>query len=158
MLESIRMIFEFATSAYKVSEEFLSILKKKKGKARLLFEELKHNQDLIAMVVDEDTDYFKVIPKFETNKYDALLSDNYNFASLSKKKIVGNKMLKKSDLKHFIGKPIGFLIEDIYDKIKEIRRIYEIDSKNTKIDWRRRIINLYKRLILLIYHLRSDQS
>ena len=155
MLESVQALFGFATSGFKVGEELVSILKKRKGKARLLFEELKLNQDLLVMVVEEGTDHFKVIPRFETLQYDALLKENYNFDFISKKHIEKNERIEKSDIGHFIGKRTGFLIEDIYDKIKQIRARYEIDNENPKIDWRRRIINLYKRLILLIHHLRS---
>ena len=51
MLESIRALFGFATSGFKVVEELVNILKKRRGKARLLFEELKLNLDLLLMVV-----------------------------------------------------------------------------------------------------------
>ena len=53
MLESIQVLFGFATSGFKVGEELVSILKKRKGKARLLFEELKLNQDLLVMVISK---------------------------------------------------------------------------------------------------------
>ena len=155
MLGSIQALFGFATSGFKVVEELVNILKKKKGKARLLFEELKFNLDLLVMVVEEGTDHFKVIPKFETKQYDTMLKENYNFNSISKKPIEKSERIEKSDIGHFIGKSIGILIEDIYDKIKQIKARYEIDNENPKIDWKRRIINLYKRLILLIHHLRS---
>jgi hypothetical protein len=155
MLESIKTLFGFATSGFKIGEELVKILRRRRGKARLLFEELKLNQDLLVMVVEEGTDHFKVIPRFATQQYDALLGENYDFDSISKKQIKGNEKLKKSDIGYFIGKSTEFLIEDIYDKIKEIKTRYEVDKYNPKIDWRRRIINLYKRLVLLIHHLRQ---
>lgn len=155
MLESIKTLFGFATSGFKIGEELVKILRRRRGKARLLFEELKLNQDLLVMVVEEGTDHFKVIPRIATKQYDTLLGENYDFDSISNKQIKGNEKLKKSDIGYFIGKSTGFLIEDIYDKIKEIKTRYEVDRDNPRIDWRRRIINLYKRLVLLIHHLRG---
>lgn len=154
MLESIPVLFDFATSGAKVGDEFVKILNKRKGKVRLLIEELKFNQDLLVMVVEEGTDHFKVIQEFETKQYDAMLKEDYNFNSINKKYIEKNERIGKSDIGHFIGKSTEFLIEDIYDKIKQIRVRYDIDKENPKIDWRRRVINLYKRLILLAHHLR----
>lgn len=155
MLESIQALFGFATSGLEVVNELVNILKKRKGKARLFLEELKLNLDLLVMVVEEGTDHFKVIPRFETKQYDTMLKENYNFDSIGKKPIEKNERIEKSDIGHFIGKSTGILIEDIYDKIKQIKARYEIDNENPKIAWKRRIINLYKRLILLIDHLRS---
>ncbi|HUS89322.1 MAG TPA: hypothetical protein VMW91_08165, partial [Desulfosporosinus sp.] len=107
MLESIQTLFGFATSGFNVAKELVSLLQRRRGKARLLFEELKLNLDLLVMVVEDGTDYFKVIPRFETKQYDTLLKENYNFDSISRKHIEKDERIEKSDLGHFIGKSTG---------------------------------------------------
>lgn len=155
MLESIRRLFDFATSGLAVSQELLRLVRARKGKSRLLLEELKENQDLCAMVVNEHTDPMKTVAALRTEHYDALLREGFDFGSLKKEKIRSRPVLQKSDLAPFAGKSTGVLVEDIYDKIKEIERRYRLDRDNPKTDWRRRMINVYKRIILLIDHLRD---
>jgi hypothetical protein len=46
-------------------------------------------------------------------------------------------------------------VEGIYDRIKEVQLIFQVDPVNRNIDWNRRIINLNKRILLLMTHLRG---
>ena len=155
MLDTIRDLFDFATSGAKVVQELTKVIKRRKGKSRLLLEELKENQDLCLMVLGEGTDPMLVLPKLKADYYNQLLAEGFNFNSVKREKISTREKLEKSDLSYLIGKSTGFLIEDIYDKVKELQRRFEIDKNNRKIQWRRRIINLYKRIVLLVDHLRG---
>lgn len=154
MLANIRHLFEFASSGSKVLQEIDRLIRRRRGRPRLLLEELKGNQDLCVMVLEDGTDPMRIIPELRTNQYDVLLQEGFNFNSLKKEEIQYNPNLEGSDLSSFLGMGTDRLIEDIYDKIKELVRRHRIDSDNPKIHWRRRIINLYKRILLLIDHLR----
>jgi hypothetical protein len=92
----------------------------------------------------------------ETKAYDRLLEKNFNFNDLSpkKKKVQGTASLKNSDLAPFLGRDVALLVEGIYDRIKEMQTILKVDPGNTRIDWDRRVINLHKRILLLMLHLR----
>lgn len=155
MLDSIRKIFDFASSGLAVSEELLTLVKASRGRKRVLFEELKANQDLCVMVLEEGTEPMKIIPELSTAQYDALSRGGFNFDSIKRARIAGNLNLRQSDLGSFIGKSTSELIEDIYDKVKELERRHRLDKDNPRIDWRRRIINVYKRMVLLVDHLRA---
>jgi len=153
MLAGITDIFNVASSAQKLADAITGLIKKRRGKARLLLEELKANHDLLVMVLVDGADHFKIIPELITAQYDALLQENFNLNELKKQKIQYFPKLEKSDLSHFIGKTTGFLLENIYDKIKALQRRCRLDKENPKINWRRRIINLHKRMVLLVDHL-----
>lgn len=155
MLETVRDLFDFATSGARIVQELTEVIKRKRGKSRLLLEELKENQDLCFMILGEDTNPMLVLPKLKADYYDRLLSEGFNFNAIKREKISHGEKLEKSDLSYLIGKTTADLIEDIYDKVKELKRRFDIDRNNPKIQWRRRIINLYKRIILLVDHLRS---
>ncbi|HKJ08625.1 MAG TPA: hypothetical protein VKA76_06025 [Gammaproteobacteria bacterium] len=154
MLQSIRNLFDFASSGLKVTQELGTLLRRRRGDARLLLEEVKANQDLCRMVIEEGTDPMRVIPELRTNQYDALLGAGFDFDGLGPGRIRSFPDLERSDLAGLVGKTGGALIEDIYDKTKELERRYRLDRNNPRTDWRRRVINLYKRIVLLVYHLR----
>ena len=100
----------------------------------------------------------KIIPQLSTKAYDRLLEENYNFNNLvsSKKRTVkGGTQFEDSDLSSFIGKDVSNLVEAIYDRIKEMKVIFEVDPDDERVDWNRRVINLHKRILLLMFHLKG---
>lgn len=155
MIESIPAIFSGLSSAASTAKEFRELLRGKKGDTRALLEEVKKNLSLCWMVVERDTELARIIPELTTLEYDRLLRAGFNFNSLSRKKIQGSPRLAESDLSSFIGKETKDLVENIYDKIKTLKLIYRVDEDNPRIRWRRRIVNVHRRMLLLMEHLRS---
>ena len=160
VLETIASLFSTLGSAASTAKAFSKLLQNRKGETRLLLEELKNNSTLTWLAVERAVEPQKVIPKFSTKAYDRLLEKNFNFNDLSprKKILEGNTGLKDSDLASFIGKDVQNLVESIYDRIKELLLIFQVDPTNARIDWNRRIINIHKRILLLMVHLRSSNS
>jgi hypothetical protein len=156
VLQTISTLFSTLGTAASTAKAFTELLQNRKGEARLLLEELKKDSTLSWLVVARQVEPQKVIPKLSTKAYDRLLEKNFNFNDLSpkKKKILGTSTLQDSDLSSFIGKDVANLVEGIYDRIKEMQLIFEVDPTNTRINWDRRIINLHKRILLLMTHLR----
>ena len=155
---NIELLFKGLTTASEITALYNKILRWKKGSVRLLLEEIKGNMDLCWMVIEEGTDPKKVIPSLETKTYDRLLENGFDFDKVSRirrrgRKIQSRKELEESDLRYFIGKSTEELIQNIYDKVKELKRRYKIDRNNEKIQWKRREINLSKRILLLMDHL-----
>lgn len=159
VLETIASLFSTLGSAASTAKAFTKLLQNRKGEARLLLEELKKNSTLSWLVVERSVEPQKVIPQFSTRVYDRLLEKNFNFNDLTprKKILQGNASLKDSDLASFIGKDVENLIEGIYDRIKELELIFQVDPANPRIDWNRRIINIHKRILLLMVHLKGSQ-
>jgi len=141
-------------------EEFSKLLRWKRGNVRVLLEEIKENFILCLMVIDNDVDALKVVPKLKREEYKRLLKIGFNFDKLSrsywrKKTIKPNEELKGSDLEFFIGKGTEYVVDNIYGKIKELMLLYEIDKENPNIQWDRRIRNLHKRILILMGHLQG---
>lgn len=154
MIESITALFSSLSSATSTAKALRQLVRRHKGNSRALLEEIKENLRLCWMVVELDTDPMRVIPHLSTAEYDRILRTDFDFNSLRHRRIQGTPELAGSDLKYFIGKETEDLIENIYDKVKTLQRVYEIERDNPKIRWRRRVINLLKRMLLLMMHLR----
>jgi hypothetical protein len=159
-LETISTLFSALSSAANTTKVFKELLQNNRGEARLLLEELKKNSTLSWLVMERQVEPQKIIPELVTKAYDRLLEKNYNFNDLSpkKKKIIGTPSLEDSDLASFIGKDVSDLVEGIYDRIKEMQLIFQVDPNDERIDWNRRVINLHKRILLLMFQLRGYVS
>ena len=155
MIESIQSVFSTISTAAATLKTFRELLKGKKGDTRIFLEELKENAGLCWLVMEMDTDPMKMVNELRTEEYDRLLKTNFDFNSLKKQRISGDERIEKSDLASFLGKETASLVENIYDRIKELKRIYRVDKDNPKVRWRVRIINLQKRILLLLWHLKK---
>ena len=160
VLETFSTLFSTLGTATNTAKVFKELIGNNRGDARLLLEELKRNATLCWLAVDRESDQRKIIPQLSVKVYDQLLEKNFDFNSLSprRKKVQGNTRLQDSDLSPFIGKDVANLMEGIYDRIKEMQLIFQVDPDNEHIDWNRRIINLHKRILLLMSHLKGWTS
>ncbi len=158
VLETIGALFSTLNTASNTAKVFRELLANKKGEVRLLLEELKRNSTLSWLVVDREVEPRKIIPQLSTKVYDRLLEGNYNFNGLApagKRKVKGEARFRDSDLASFVDKDVANLVEGIYDRIKEMQIIFQVDPRNKRINWSRRVINLHKRILLLMFHLKG---
>ena len=153
MIESIKLIFDTLSSATKTITAFKAVMKGTKGDTRALLEEIKENAGLCWLVVEKNVSPEKIIKELSSQEYDRLLRTDFNFNSLSRKRIKAYKKIKDTELSGFSGKTTELLLINIYDKLKDIKRIHRVDRNTAGIRWRVRIINLQKRMLLLIRHL-----
>lgn len=153
MIESIKLIFDTLSSATKTITAFKTVMKGTKGDTRALLEEIKENAGLCWLVVEKNVSPEKIIKELSSQEYDRLLRTDFNFNSLSRKRIKSYKEIKDTELSVFSGKTTELLLINIYDKLKDIKRIHRVDRNTAGIRWRVRIINLQKRMLLLIRHL-----
>jgi hypothetical protein len=157
VLETIATLFSTLSTAADTTKAFKELVQNKRGDARLLLEELKKNATLCWLVVEREVEPQTAIEKMVTTSYDRLLEKGFDFNNLSprKKKIRSVARLEDSDLASFLGNDVARLVESIYDRIKEMQLVHQVDPDNEKIDWNRRVINLHKRILLLMSHLRG---
>ena len=157
VIETLSTLFSTLGTATSTAKVFKELIGNNRGDARILLEELKRNDTLCWLAADREVGVKKIIPQLSTKTYDQLLEKNFDLNKLSpKKKIIsGNSRLQDKDLSSFIGKDIANLVEGIYDRIKEMQLIYQVDPKNKRINWNRRIVNLHKRILLLMAHLKG---
>ena len=155
MLETIVKIFSALSTAARTAQVLVQILRGQRGDKRALLEEIKENLALCWMLLEHGTAPMKIVKNLTSKEYDRILKTDFNFNSLKSRRIRGSKALRDSDLSSFIGKRTSDLIENVYHKIKQLKLYYRVDRYNPKINLRRRIYNLHKRMLLLIQHLRS---
>jgi hypothetical protein len=158
VMATLSTLFSTLGTAANTTKAFKELLANKKGEERLLLEELKRDSTLSWLVVNHEVEPKKIILQLSTKAYDRLLEENYNFNNLvssNKRTVKGGTQFEDSDLSSFIGKDVSNLVEAIYDRIKEMKVIFEVDPDDERIDWNRRVINLHKRILLLMFHLKG---
>ena len=128
---------------------------KTRGDARSLVEELKVNSRLCWLVIEEDVGVEKIIPQLSHIEFDRLNKAGFDFDALKRKKIRKYPQVDKSDLASWSGKSTHALIENIYDKIKDLKTTYKYSPHSEKHRWKARIINIQKRILLLVKHLKD---
>jgi hypothetical protein len=155
MLENIPGILKSIATAYSGLKALSDMSAKTRGDARALIEELKENSRLCWLVVEENVEIKKIIPQLSYAEYDRLNKAGFDFNALKRKKIRRYSQLNQSDLESWAGKSTPDLIENIYDKIKNLKTTYKYAPTSEKHRWKARIINIQKRILLLVKHLRD---
>jgi hypothetical protein len=153
MLESFDPVFTGVITTAKVMAIFDGFLKGRRGDTRSLIEELKANSRLCSHVVHDGVDHATVISKFTTAEFDRLNKTGFNFNVLQAKKISASPEIEESDLQTWPGKTTENLVENIYDKIKGLKSAH--DFTPTKSTNRRKLINIHKRILLLLRHVKD---
>ena len=154
MLESIAPVLSLVSTAAKAMLWFTDLRKKTKGEVRSLIEELKENSRLCFRVIEDHLPPEQVIPHFSTKVFDQLNGSGFDFNAVKRKDIAAFEGIEKTDLASWSGKTTQGLIENIYDKIKDIRSLHNLSTTN-KRRLGPRIINIHKRILLLLRHAKS---
>ena len=155
MLDNIPGILKSIATMYSGLNAFSDMRAKTRGNARSLVEELKENSRLCWLVIEEDVGVTKIIPQLSHAEFDRLNKAGFDFNALKRKKICKYPQIDKSDLASWSGKSTHDLIENIYDKIKDLKTTYKYSPHSEKHRWKARIINIQKRILLLVKHLKD---
>ena len=150
MLESFLPALSSLITTVKAMASFDAFRKNRKGEIRALIDELKENSRLCFRVFEDRVDHKIVIPKFSTADFDRLNRAGFNFNALQSKNIQPLPGIEKSDLASWPGKSTSMLIENIYDKIKNLKSLHEFTPESPSS--RRRLLNIHKRILLLLHH------
>ncbi|NVJ50621.1 MAG: hypothetical protein HWE11_09555 [Gammaproteobacteria bacterium] len=156
MLESISKLFSTLSSAAKTAQALQKLISDVDGDERSLLEELKENAGLCWLVTKREVAPIRIINELQTTEYDRIIKTDFDLDKLKRKKIRASKRYQGTDLQVFVGKSTAELIENIYDRIKDIKRIHRIDPDMKRIRWQVRFINLHKRILLLLEHLKRN--
>src|SRR5690606_29891122 len=111
------------------------------------------NSRLCFHVVNDGVDHKVVIARFSTTEFDRLNKAGFNFNTLQSRKIQALPGIEKTDLATWPGKTTAALIENIYDKIKNLKSDHEFNPNGPSN--RRKLINVHKRILLLLRHARD---
>lgn len=150
MLEPLSTVLGSLITAAKAMASFNAFLKGRKGDTRALIEELRENSRLCFHVVTGGVEVSRVIPRFTTAEFDRLNKAGFNFNVLKRSRIPDFSGLAGTDLASWHGKTTEELVTNIYDKIKSLRSLHDFQPENATL--RRRLLNVHKRILLLLRH------
>jgi len=154
MLESIPTALNLLTSLAKAMDWFTDLRKQTRGDVRALIEELKENSRLCFRVVEDGVAPEEVISHFSTATFDRLNESGFDFNAVRRCDIPAFEGMENTDLATWAGKSTQDLIVNIYDKIKDLRSLHALATlQNRRLG--PRIINIHKRILLLLRHIRS---
>lgn len=156
MIENIPVLLKVYDTAEGALEAFTGWRSKTKGNVRSVIEELKENSRYFWLVIEEDVSIDSVISNLKTVEYDRLSKEGFNFNSLKKEKIPNYASLDETDLSSWQGKETEELVSNIYDKIKDLKTLYPHSKDSKKRNWKQRIKNAQKRILLLLKHATSN--
>ena len=139
----------------KVIKDINSWLKKQKGDSRALITELKDNLTYLEMVIKHDVEIDEILKDLKTDVYSRLQDEGFSFNSIKNRKIPKLKSLEGSDLASWKGKSTDELVVSIYDKLRNLKASYPKLKNRPNIRWNVRVINITKRIVLLLRHVRS---
>lgn len=128
---------------------------KSKGDSRAIIGELKDNLLYLEMVAVDNVPLGDVAEKLSVIEYKRLSKEGFNFNKLKRTKISKYPSLKGSDLEKWGGKETEELFISIYDKVNEIKIRFPHVGHNKKYRWGVRVINIRKRIWLLLKHVSS---
>ena len=139
----------------KVIQDINSWLKKQKGDSRALITELKDNLTYLEMVIEHGIELDEILKNLTVDAYSRLQDEGFSFNKIKNKKISKIKSLDGSDLASWKGKSTEELVVSIYDKIRDLKNSYPKLRNKPNIRWNVRVINIRKRIVLLLQHVRS---
>jgi len=128
---------------------------KSKGDSRALVGELKDNLLYLDMVASDDVPLGDIAEKLSVTEYKRLANEGFNFNKLKRSKITKFTSLQGTDLENWGGKETEDLVVSIYEKINEIKIRFPYVGKSKNYRWRVRVINIRKRIWLLLKHVNS---
>lgn len=155
MIESTPTILESLLKAKSLAGWWANWRRRSSSNAALLIDELKNNLRFCMLVLEDDVEIGEALDILSTEQYDRLLREDPAFSALSPRKIRDFKSLENTDLASWRGKPTGELVNSVYDKIKDIKVYYPRQNDTQKRRWRVRVINLRKRILLLLRNSKS---
>ena len=155
MLENIPGILKSIATTYSGLKAFSDMRARTKGDTRSLVEELKENSRLCWLIIEEDVELKTIIPLLSYSEFDRLNKRGFDFDTLKRKQIRKYSQLSHSDLESWAGKSTHALVESIYDKIKNLKTTYKYAPHSEKRRWKTRVINIQKRILLLVKHLQD---
>lgn len=130
-------------------------LKKRKGDSRSVLIELKNNLIHLDMALEYSVDLYSILSDISMAEYERLSREGFNFNVIKRGKIRKRKDIEGTDLRFWLGKSTSELIESIYDKINELKRMYPKLRNSSEFRPIVRARNIRKRIIFLFSHIRS---
>ena len=147
------MDFQNAFKTLDLLRLLASVRSKHRGRRRLLVMELSDNLDLLNLVHQNQVDADKAMPELKDAVYQKLTTEGFALNSLSRRKVSAASAMHVPQLNQYSGWTTERLIDNVYRKIRGIKKLQRLKAKGPAINIPRRLENLRRLLVLLLVHL-----
>ena len=124
-----------------------------KGLERSLILEMKANAELIQLHRDGEVTANEVIKQLEIDKLEKALGSDFKFTSIKRGKLKAKSTAGIAFFEKYIGWTTEELFENMYLKIKVLKKYLEMTPDNFRIRKDVRLINVLKLIKLIIIHI-----
>ena len=150
MLESVPVFLQALTSGAAAKSAWSKWRAQSHGNAKLLIAELRNNLRFCTLVLDDDLDVGEAMHVLSTQQYDRLAGEDPDLKSLSPRKIQNLGIKDDKKLASWQGRRTVELLDNIYEKIKDIQVFYPNPKSRKNRRWSVRVINIRNRILLLL--------
>ena len=137
---------------------FAKVRQEMEGKGRTLIEELETNSFHCWSVIERGVPVGDIVNALSTTKYDELNQEGFDFNIIKSRKVYRYRSLAGTDLAFLGGKETKVLITNIYDRIKDLKAKYPYAENSNQKRWYMRVVNIQKRILLLLRHVKSNKK
>ena len=155
MLESIPVILQTVATGAAAKRAWSKWRTQSRGNAKQLIGELQNNLRFCVLVLDDGLDVGEAIHVLSTEHYDRLAGEDPDLKSLSPRKIRNLRLKDDANLASWQGRRTVELVDNIYEKIADIKVFYPNPKSRKNRRWRIRVANIRNRILLLLENARS---
>ena len=138
-----------------VTRAIADAVNRARGQKRRMLLELQSNIELIYSYGRYDLPIDEVILGLETDAMRDALESGYRFQALQRAEVSHETAGKEPQYQQYVGWSTEQLFSNIYVKVKDLRRIVQMDPSNKQIRKRVRLINVLKMMALVVKHVHA---
>jgi hypothetical protein len=151
-------LLKMLSSVTETIEAFRNWRRKTEGDSWRIIDELEKNSVLCWSVIEKSEPVGDIVEALSTQEYDSLKREGFDFNAINRRRIYPYKDLEGTDLAFSAGKETGVFIDNIYAHIKELKRKFPYADDQKKRRWYTRVVNIQKRILLLLRHVRAHSN
>ena len=155
MIESIPIILQAVSTGAGAKSAWTKWRTQSKGNAKKLIRELQNNLRFCTLVLDDGLDVGEAIHVLSTEQYDRLAGEDPDLKSLRPAKIRDLGIKDDKNLAAWQGRPTVSLVDNIYEKIEDIKVFFPNPKSRKNRRWPVRVANIRNRILMLLENARS---
>lgn len=155
MTINLPAVLEVLSTAKETIEAFKNWRNKTIGDSWRIIDELERNSGLCWSVIDANVPVGEIVEQLSIAEFDNLKREGFDFNAIKRRTIYPYKSLQGTDLAFTAGKETAVLIDNIYAHIKDLKTKFPHAKDKNKRRWYTRVVNIQKRILLLLRHVRA---
>ena len=155
MIETIPIVLQAVNSGAKAASAWQKWRTQSKGNAKRLIKELQGNLRFCTLVLKDGLEVSEAMHVLSTEQYDRLSSEDPDLKSVRPRKIRNLGIKDDKYLADWQGKTTVSLVDNIYDKIEDIKAFYPHPKSRKNYRWNVRVANIRNRILLLLASARA---